>query len=269
MLGTVAARSSKNQATRQAYSSPGSEHLLVQYRSVQDSIYATVQNYSAFRLIQQHNFSSQGMHAAAYIQQLKRAQESWSSKSLSGTGALSELSNSVLQLTYNSDNVMSVESTRKRNGLLILERFRTAMAVVCELRSLFLDIASSLDSLLTELRNRPEADSTISDAEAYTSDIRGMYAADLSLKQAIVTAMLPSWCLSQSSCSVVGLCRPKGLTASREEDRDHLTALVSAWAASPYIRGSQLDDALMALDYLSEACSCVSASAWKPSPTRR
>ena len=93
-----------------------------------------------------------------------------------------------------------------------------------------------------------------------------MFSSDLCTKRAIVAAMLPVWCcdadasradrgldMSQTSRGEVALDRshPAGLAPRQETDRDYLTALASAWAASPALAdSSRIDSAAVLLEFV-------------------
>ena len=128
-----------------------------------------------------------------------------------------------------------------------------------------------LCACLTFALHRPVNVNRFANADVQTAELCSMFSADLCAKRAIVAAMLPVWCydapgdvLHASQVRVPALTfpgelseevlhhsHPAGLAPRQEADRDHLTALVSAWAASPALADhTRIDSAAVLLEFL-------------------
>ena len=109
-------------------------------------------------------------------------------------------------------------------------------------------------------------------ADVQAAELCSMFSSDLCTKRAIVSAMLPVWCCdadasradyvhgtsltSRGELSAVALehSHPAGLAPRQETDRDYLTALVSAWAASPALAdSSRIDAAAFLLEFVGDS----------------
>ena len=168
--------------------------------------------------------------------------------------AASSLTNEVLRRTHVLENGNSLDDLQVSTSLIVNKQGEAGRCLE-SLFEVYLDLQASLQSIISlidsskdkEEEKEGEGHINTASVRARIIDISGelisMYAAELSLKQAILIGLSPRDCNPGNKI---------GLTTNQESDKEYLLTCVSAIAAEVYVSKDRVESIIEGLNLICE-----------------
>ena len=172
----------------------------------------------------------------------------WPSSNTVFVQAVSSLTNEVLRRTHILENGNCLEDLQDSTTLIVNNQ-REARRCLESLFEVYLHVQSSLQSLVSLIDSSKAKEGKISKARIrdqilnISGELISMYAAELSLKQAMLVGLSPRDCNPDVKT---------GLTTNQESDKEYLLTCVSAIAAEVYVSKDRVESIIEGLNLICE-----------------